>query len=100
MPRAGLIMLFLAGEALAHPDHGGSGWVSAALSHLLSEPDHLAMILAPLAIAAWLGWRALRNTNGKRPFVPARLRAGEAPRSRNAAAPSGSADESGSRRAD
>jgi len=100
MHRAGLILLLLAGEALAHPDHGASGWVSAALSHLLSEPDHLAMILAPLAIAAWLVWRAVRSTNGKRSFVPALLRAKQAPRSRNAAAPSGSADENGSRRAD
>ena len=100
MHRASLILLFLAGEALAHPDHGSAGWVSAALSHLLSEPDHLAMILAPLAIAAWLAWRALRRTNGKRPFAPTPLRAEQAPRSRNAASPAGSADENGSRRAD
>jgi hypothetical protein len=100
MRRVGLITLFFAGEALAHPGHGASGWVSAALSHLLSEPDHLALILAPLAIAAWLAWRALRSTNGKRPFVPAPHRAKQAPRSRNAAAPSGSADGSGNRRAD
>jgi hydrogenase/urease accessory protein HupE len=55
MQRASLILLFLAGEALAHPDHGSGGWLSATLSHLLSEPDHLAMILAPLVVgAAWL----------------------------------------------
>ena len=100
MSRAGLIMIFLAGEALAHPDHGSGGWLSAALSHLLSEPDHLAMILAPLAVAAWFAWRALRRTNGRRSFVPAPLRAEQAPRSRNAGSPSGSADESGNRRAD
>ena len=100
MSRVGLLVLFFAGEALAHPDHGSGGWLSAALTHLLSEPDHLAMILAPLAIAAWLVSRALRSTNGKRPFVPAPHRAGEAPRSRNVARPSGSADGSGSRRAD
>ena len=100
MPRVGLIMLFLAGEALAHPDHGSGGWVSAALSHLLSEPDHLAMILAPLAFAAWLAWRTFRRANDKRPRVPALLRAERAPRSHNAASPSGSADENGNRRAD
>lgn len=59
MHRASLILLFLAGEALAHPDHGAGGWLSAALSHLLSEPDHLAMILAPLVVGA--AWFALRR---------------------------------------
>jgi len=60
MPRAGLMMLFFAGEALAHPDHGSGGWLSAALSHLLSEPDHLAMILAPLVLGlAWLARRVV-----------------------------------------
>jgi len=60
MPRAGLMMLFFAGEALAHPDHGSGGWVSAALSHLLSEPDHLALILAPLVLGlAWLARRVV-----------------------------------------
>jgi hydrogenase/urease accessory protein HupE len=55
MHRASLILLLFAGEALAHPDHGSGGWLSATLSHLLSEPDHLAMILAPLVVgAAWL----------------------------------------------
>ncbi len=56
MPRAVLITLFLfAGEALAHPGHGAGGWLSATLSHLLSEPDHLALLLLPVAIAAaWL----------------------------------------------
>ena len=61
MPRVGLIMLFFAGETLAHPDHGAGGWLSAALSHLLSEPDHLAMILAPLAFGiAWVVVRRRR----------------------------------------
>jgi hydrogenase/urease accessory protein HupE len=60
MPRAGWMMLFFAGEALAHPDHGSGGWLSAALSHLLSEPDHLAMILAPLVLGlAWLARRVV-----------------------------------------
>jgi hydrogenase/urease accessory protein HupE len=58
MHRASLILLFLAGEALAHPDHGSGGWLSAAISHLLSEPDHLAVILAPLVVGVvWLAVR-------------------------------------------
>ena len=60
MQRAGLMLLFFAGEALAHPDHGSGGWLSAALSHLLSEPDHLAIILAPLALGLVLLVRRLR----------------------------------------
>ena len=59
MQRAGLMLLFFAGEALAHPDHGSGGWLSAALSHLLSEPDHLAVILAPLVVG--IAWLALRK---------------------------------------
>jgi len=60
MHRAGLILFFSVGEALAHPDHGASGWLSATLSHLLSEPDHLAMILAPLVLGlAWLARRVV-----------------------------------------
>ena len=100
MHRASLILLFIAGEALAHPDHGASGWLSATLSHLLSEPDHLAMILAPLLLAAYLAWRALRRADDRPRPAAARLRATPAPRSRSAASPSGSADGSGSRRAD
>jgi hydrogenase/urease accessory protein HupE len=55
MHRASLILFFYAGGALAHPDHGASGWLSAALSHLLSERDHLAPILAPLMLGlVWI----------------------------------------------
>ena len=100
MHRASVILLFLATEALAHPDHGSGGWLSATLSHLLSEPDHLAMILAPLALGAYLVWRAIRRANDRQRPGPDRLRATQAPRSRSAQSPSGSADESGSRRAD
>ena len=53
------MLLFSAGEALAHPDHPAGGRLSATLSHLLSEPDHLAMILAPLVVG--LAWGALRG---------------------------------------
>ena len=59
MHRASLILILYAGEALAHPDHGTGGWLSAALSHLLSEPDHLAIIVAPLLVGlAWVARRA------------------------------------------
>ena len=55
MHRASLIMLVYTGEALAHPDHGVAGWLSAELLHLLSEPDHLAMILAPFLLGViWI----------------------------------------------
>ena len=61
MYRASWILILYAGEALAHPNHGTGGWLSAALSHLLSEPDHLALILAPLVIGvAWIARRAMR----------------------------------------
>jgi len=67
MHRASLILLVCTGEALAHPDHGVGGWLSAELLHLLSEPDHLAMILAPLVLGlAWLARRVLTLRANKR----------------------------------
>lgn len=79
MRRAALITLFLsAGEALAHPGHGAGGWLAATLSHLLGEPDHLALILLPVAIAAaWLVRRRRRPealTREARPQAKARRR--------------------------
>ena len=68
MHRASLILILYTGEALAHPDHGTGGWLSAALSHLLSEPDHLAMILAPLVIG--LAWIARPAENRRRAAAP------------------------------
>ena len=60
MHRASLILLAYTGKALAHPDHGAAGWLSAQMLHLLSEPDHLAIILAPLVLGlAWLARRVL-----------------------------------------
>jgi hydrogenase/urease accessory protein HupE len=48
MHRAAAVALFLvAASAHAHPGHG-----IAELWHLLTEPDHLAMILLPAGIAA------------------------------------------------
>ena len=55
MHRAALTLLFGAGLAHAHPGHG-----VASLWHLLTEPDHLAMIILPIAIAAGL-WLWLRQ---------------------------------------
>lgn len=75
MHRASLILLFLAGEALAHPDHGSGGWLSAALSHLLSEPDHLAMILAPVVVVfGWIAWRIRKVQASRRRHTTIRLR--------------------------
>jgi hydrogenase/urease accessory protein HupE len=72
MRRAILILLVCTSEALAHPDHGGRGWLSAQLSHLLSEPDHLAMILAPLVVGlAWIARRAGKTRAMRRKSPPA-----------------------------
>lgn len=46
---AAVVLLFLAGTAQADPGHG-----IASLWHLLTEPDHLAMILLPVVIAGAL----------------------------------------------
>jgi len=51
---AAVTFLIAAGVAQAHPGHVvGSFW------HLLSEPDHLAMLVLPwvVAAAAVYGWR-------------------------------------------
>ena len=62
MQRAGLILVLYAGGALAHPNHGAGGWLSAELLHLMSEPDHLAAILAPLVIGlAWIARHAIKR---------------------------------------
>jgi MYXO-CTERM domain-containing protein len=55
MHRAALILFLAAGTAHAHPGHG-----IAELWHLLTEPDHLAMLLLPLAIAGGLWLRRRR----------------------------------------
>ena len=68
MQCAGLILVLYAGGALAHPNHGAGGWLSAELLHLLSEPDHLAAILAPLILGlAWIAWRLIRRLSRNRP---------------------------------
>lgn len=57
MRRAAAVVLSLfATTAQAHPGHG-----IADLWHLLTEPDHLALLLLPAAIAAGLWWRSRRK---------------------------------------
>jgi len=54
-----LIFLSTAQTALAHPGHGpGTGWL-----HFFTEPDHLALMLAPAVIGV-LAWRSLRRRRG------------------------------------
>ena len=66
---AALAAAFAPGLALAHPGHPG-GMLSAAWEHLLSEPDHLVAILAPVLAAlgylAWRDWCAWRATKATR----------------------------------
>ena len=57
MRRAAAVVLVLSSTvAQAHPGHA-----VADLWHLLTEPDHLAMLLVPVAIAAGLWWRSRRR---------------------------------------
>ena len=55
MHRAALILFLAAGAAHAHPGHG-----IAELWHLLTEPDHLAMLILPAVIAGGLWLRRRR----------------------------------------
>jgi len=48
---AAVILLVFAAQAHADPGHG-----IASLWHLLTEPDHLAMILLPLVIVLAIKW--------------------------------------------
>ena len=57
MQRAAAVVLFIfAAGAQAHPGHA-----VADLWHLLTEPDHLAMLLLPVVVAAALWWRGRRR---------------------------------------
>ncbi len=51
MYRAAVVLLLFAQSVFAHPNHAGGSPFAADLLHLLSEPDHLAMILLPLVLA-------------------------------------------------
>lgn len=61
-PAAVVLFLFTA-SAQGDPGHG-----IASLWHLLTEPDHLAMILLPVAIAGALLLRRRRGRKVKNPF--------------------------------
>jgi len=54
MRRLILMTALAAGAAHAHPDHP-TGLMS--LVHLLTEPDHLAMLLLPVVIAGAIWFR-------------------------------------------
>jgi len=55
-----LVLVIVSNAVLAHPEHAGGGAAGAGLAHLLSEPDHLALLLIPVVVAGVL-WR-LRRT--------------------------------------
>lgn len=66
-----LVLVIVSNAVLAHPEHAGGGAAGAGLAHLLSEPDHLALLLLPVVVAVVL-WR-LRRTKAagarrKRPY--------------------------------
>jgi len=64
-------MVLCAQSAFAHPQHPGGGPLGAGLLHLLTEPDHLAVLLLPLAalgaVVALLRRRAVRRAAARRP---------------------------------
>lgn len=63
-----LVLLLIAGAAAAHPGHPAGGPADAGLWHLLTEPDHLAWLLAPLAAALGLWrWKAGARRAARRP---------------------------------
>lgn len=62
---AGLLSAGAPVVALAHPGHHGSDWLEAVM-HLLTEPDHLSMILLAVVAAVW-GIRQLRRRSRRDP---------------------------------
>ena len=61
---AGTLLATIAPAALAHPGDHHEGWM-ATLVHLLTQPDHLALLLLA-AGAGWAGARMLAR-RGDRP---------------------------------
>lgn len=62
---AAVILLLAVRSATAHPEHPGGAPLGADLLHLLTEPDHLALLLAPVALAVAL-WRYRRKATARR----------------------------------
>lgn len=60
---AAVVMLMISAGAQAHPGHGVT-----ELWHLLTEPDHLALLLLPLGIAGALLLARYRARKAKKPF--------------------------------
>ena len=57
MKRLVTVLIVLPSAALAHPgDHHG-----VSLAHLLTEPDHLAMITAVVAVLGYAVYRWVRS---------------------------------------
>jgi len=57
-----IFLLLMPSIAHAHPgDHHGSLW--ATISHLLSEPDHLALLFFAVAGGIWLALRKYKKSS-------------------------------------
>jgi hydrogenase/urease accessory protein HupE len=56
---------FAAGTAFAHPGHGSPG-ATTTLTHLLTEPDHVLMLFAALAVGVIAVFRARRGRDSSR----------------------------------
>jgi hypothetical protein len=50
--------ILLPSAALAHPGGHGGFTVAALMAHITGEPDHVALVVAVLALGAALSWRA------------------------------------------
>jgi hydrogenase/urease accessory protein HupE len=48
------------GAAAAHEGHHDGMTAGQGLHHLLTQPDHLAMLALFAVLAGWGGWRAWR----------------------------------------
>jgi len=59
MKKLAALAALLPSAALAHPDHSHD---ALTLRHLLSEPDHVAMVvIGALVVATVVWWRIARN---------------------------------------
>jgi len=77
MHRAAVILFLCvgcAGSALAHPNHAGGSPLGAGLLHLLTEPDHLAVIVLPIVVAAAIVAALRRRTRRGRVYKATQAR--------------------------